>query len=156
MTKERGLFKQKINSILFSSENVRKMLFDDIESLSMKEKKAMFLEKVKSHLFIDNTLTDTGTYIFYDVTVPNIRPQLKECAIVMYLICSRDILDNFELDGYYGNRADVLSQIVEETLLNEDNAKQFGIGDLRLMSVDIYNSKNYYGVQMVFNTGCFR
>lgn len=45
MTKERGLFKQKINSILFSSENVQKMLFDDIESLSMKEKKAMFLEK---------------------------------------------------------------------------------------------------------------
>lgn len=156
MTKEKGLIKQKINSILFSSEDVCKMLFDDIESLSLKEKRTRFLEKVKSHLFIDDTLTDTGTYIFYDVTVPNVRPQLKECAIVMYLICNRDIIDDFTLDGYYGNRADVLSQVVEETLLNEENAKQFGIGDLQLMSVDIYNSKDYYGVQMIFKADCFR
>lgn len=156
MTKEKGLIKQKIYNILFSSEAVCKMLFDDIDTLSIKEKKAMFLKKVKSHLFIDDTSSEIGTYIFYDVTIPNIRPQLKECAIVMYLICSRDIIDDFEMDGYYGNRADILSQIVEETLLNGNNVKQFGIGDLQLISVDIYNSKNYYGVQMIFKADCFR
>lgn len=157
MTKERGLFKERINSILFSSENIGKVLFDDNnEKLSLKERKTMFLQKVKSHLFIDDTLTDTGTYIFYDVTLPNIRPQTKECAVVMYLVCHRDIIDDFELEGYSGNRADILSQVVEETLLNEDNAKQFGIGNLQLMSVDIYNSKQYYGVQMIFKAECFR
>ena len=41
-------------------------------------------------------------------------------------------------------------------LLNTKNAKQFGIGDLLLSSIDIYNSSNYYGVQMIFDTECFK
>lgn len=111
---------------------------------------------MKSHLFIDDTLTEKGTYIFFDIVVQNIASQTKDCKIVMYLVCHRDLLDDFEMEGYYGNRADVLSQMVEGALLNTKNAKQFGIGDLLLSSIDIYNSSNYYGVQMIFDTECFK
>lgn len=154
--KERGLFKQNIKNMLFSSDYVMKVLIDDYEKLTAKQKREKFLERVKSHLFIDDTLTEKGTYIFFDIVVQNIASQTKDCKIVMYLVCHRDLLDDFEMEGYYGNRADVLSQMVEGALLNTKNAKQFGIGDLLLSSIDIYNSSNYYGVQMIFDTECFK
>ena len=105
---------------------------------------------------IDDTLTEKGTYIFFDIVIPNIEYQTKECKVIMYLVCHRELLDDFEMEGYYGNRADALLQAVEGALLNTENTKQFGIGDLLLSSVDIYNSSNYYGVQMIFDTECFR
>lgn len=154
--KERGLFKQNIKNMLFASDDVMRVLVDNFEGLTAKQKREKFLESVKSHLFIDDTLTEKGTYIFFDIVVQNIASQTKECKIVMYLVCHRDLLDDFELEGFYGNRADVLSQAVERALLNKENAKQFGIGDLLLSSVDIYNSSNYYGVQMIFDAECFR
>lgn len=154
--KERGLFKQNIKSMLFASDDVMRVLVDDYENLTAKQKREKFLERVKSHLFIDDTLTEKGTYIFFDVVVQNVATQTKECKIIMYLVSHRDLLDNFSMEGYYGNRADILSQTVEGALLNEENAKQFGIGDLMLSNVDVYNSKDYYGVQMIFDAECFR
>lgn len=154
-TKKRGEFKQVIKSILFLSEDIKKVLFDG-ECLTPAQVKQKFGQCVKSHLFIDDTLSDKGTYIFFDVVVPEIAKQTMECKIIMYVVCHRDILDDFSLDGYYGNRTDILSQAVENELLNTENVKNFGIGDLLLDSVDIYNSTNYYGVQMIFSTDCFR
>lgn len=107
-------------------------------------------------MFIDDTLTEKGTYIFFDVVIPNLAVQTKDCKVIMFLVCHRDLLDDFQMEGYYGNRADILSQAVEEALLNTENANQFGIGDLLLSSVDVYNSKDYYGVQMIFDAECFR
>lgn len=154
--KERGLFKQIIKNILFTSDDVMKVLLDNCEHLTAKQKREVFLDRVKSHLFIDDTLTEKGTYIFYDIVVPNVAPQIKECNIIMYLVSHRELLDDFGMNGFYGNRADALSQAVEGALLNTRNAKQFGIGDLQLTSVDIYNSSDYYGVQMIFKADCFR
>lgn len=154
--KERGLFKQNIKNMLFSSDDVMRVLIDDYENLTAKQKREVFLERVKSHLFIDNTLTEKGTYIFFDIIVHNIAPQTKGCKIFMYLVCHRELLDDFEMEGYYGNRTDALSQAVEGALLNTENAKQFGIGDLLLSSIDVYNSSDYYGVQMIFTAECFR
>lgn len=154
--KERGLFKDNIKNMLFSCDDVIKILIDDYENLTAKQKREKFLECVKSHLFINDTLTEKGTYIFFDVIISNLETHTKECNIVMYLVCHRDLLDNFKMEGYYGNRADILSQAVEEALLDKKNSKEFGIGDLQLTSVDIYNSADYYGVQMIFNAECFR
>lgn len=152
---ERGKFKQAIKSMLFMSDDVKKVLFGD-ERLTQEQAKEKFNMCVKSHFFIDDTLTEKGSYIFFDVVIPNISTQIKDCKIVMYLISHREILDDYSLDGYYGNRADILSQTVENALLNTVEVKEFGIGDLQLDSVDIYNSANYYGVQMLFSTSCFR
>lgn len=154
--KERGLFKKNIKNILFSSANVMKVLFKDYDSMTVKQKREKFLKQVKSHLFIDDTLEEKGTYIFFDVVIPNLAARTKDCKVIMFLVCYRDMLDDFQMEGYYGNRADILSQAVEEALLNTENAKQFGIGDLLLSSVDVYNSKDYYGVQMIFDAECFR
>ena len=54
----------------------------------------------------------------------------------MYLVCHRDLLDDFEMEGYYGNRADALSKAVEKIFINEENAKQYRYLEL----------KNHYGI----------
>ena len=40
--------------------------------------------------------------------------------------------------------------------LLKDSAKEFEIGDLKLESIDICNSKMYYGRQIVFSVPIFR
>ncbi len=153
MIRNRGQFKSNIKKCLFKNENLCAILFDGED---IKVTPRVFNERVKSHLFIDDTLTKKKSYIFYDVVCPRISAQIKEMKIVLYVISHREILDDYtQREGYYGNRADVLSQAVEEALIT-DGAKEFGIGNLQLEEVDIYNSKEYYGTQMIFGIPTFR
>ena len=74
----------------------------------------------------------------------------------MYAICHRDILDNYYKEGYYGNRSDVLSDMIVDTLINDsDICNRFGIGQLQVDSLDVYNSKRFYGCQLVFSVPNF-
>lgn len=153
MIKDRGQFKSNIKKCLYKNENLRQFLFDG-ENINVTPH--LFSERVKSHLFLDDILTDKKSYIFFDVICPQFTAQIKEIKIVMYVICHRDILDDYtQKEGYFGNRADALSQAVEEALIT-DGAKEFGIGDLQLEGVDLYNGKNFYGTQLIFNVPTFR
>ena len=156
MLAERGKFKSSITSALYANNNIIEMLIGDTTGMSHPEKIKEFKKYVKSHLFIDDTVTDMKSYIFYDVVIPNVYSQTKECNIVMYLICHRDILDDYVKDGYFGNRTDILSQMVVDSLINDkDTANSFGIGKLKLDSVDVYNSKTMYGCILQFSTTAF-
>ena len=119
--------------------------------------RTLFNEHVKSHLFIDDTIEETQSFIFYDVYMPRIGSHRQRCQVILYAICHRSILDGYKMDGFRGNRADILSQMVEDALLNNfDTANSFGIGNLTLDSVDIYNSKRFYGCIMMFSSPDFR
>ena len=155
-TKERGIFKTRIANALLSSDNIRDILLGDVSELSEIDLITKFKEHVKSHLFIDETIKDTDTFIFYDVIMPRLRPQTKSFQILLYAICHRDILENYSKEGFYGNRADILSEMIEETLLDSSIVKKFGIGDLQLDNVDIYNSTTFYGFIMSFEGKNFR
>lgn len=156
-TKIRGKFKQQIKNMLFANKDlVDEVLLKDSIGMNNKEKVNEFNKVVKSHLFIDDTLTEQSSFIFFDVICPEIETTTQEVKVLLFAICHRDILDNYNKDGYFGNRADILSQIVEDTLLSEENAKQFGIGTLLLDRIDVYNSKEYYGVQMLFDAAGLR
>ena len=75
----------------------------------------------------------------------------------MYLITHADLLDNYFKEGYYGNRIDILVEMVENALINDEEvSRNFGIGELSLDSVDIYNSKRFYGRIMIFDVPNFR
>lgn len=89
--------------------------------------------------------------------MPYIHSNTKDCQVVLYAICHRDILDDYEKEGYFGNRADILSQMIEDCLLNDKEvANSFGIGQLSLDSVDIYNTQRFYGCIMTFSVPNFR
>ena len=154
---ERGKFKNEINSALYKNEDIRELLLGDTTGMSSSEIRKEFKQYVKSHLFIDDTLTEARTFIFYDVVFPFIESNVKNCRIMMYLICARSILENYIKEGYYGDRIDILAQMVEDTLINNDEtANSFGIGKLNLDSIDVYNSQRFYGCVLTFNVPSFR
>lgn len=156
-TAERGRFKQEIHAALYKSKDIKELLLGNIFTLNASKIKEEFREHVKSHLFIDDTITETSSFIYYDIRMPRLEPNIKYCQVILYAICHRDILDNYEKEGYYGNRADILSQMVENCLINDKEIKNsFGIGELSLDSVDIYNSTRFYGCVMTFNVPNFR
>lgn len=154
-TKSRSLIKSQISKILFDSDEIYNILTEKVKNGTFKQQFAEYDKHVKSHLFVDDTLTDKGSYIFFDVALPQIRPRITTCKIYVFVICHRDILDGFRLDGYFGNRADILTELVEETLLDAGNVHSYGIGQLNLEAVDIYNTANYYGAQLIFDVPNF-
>lgn len=156
-TAERGKFKQEITSALYKSADIRDLLLGDTSGMSTSDKQKSFRKHVKSHLFIDDTIEETDSYIFYDVRLPDLAAQIKDCQVILYAICHRDILDDYVKEGYFGNRADILSQMIEDCLINDEEvANSFGIGKLSLDSVDLYNATRFYGVVMIFNVPDFR
>ncbi len=156
-TAVRGKFKQEIHAALYKSNDIKDLLLGDISNMSTGDKQKSFKEHVKSHLFIDDTIDKTESFIFYDVRLPNLGENIKDCQVVLYAICHREILDDYVRDGFYGNRADILSQMIEDCLINDEEvANSFGIGRLSLDSVDIYNAQRFYGCIMIFNVPDFR
>lgn len=156
-TAERGKFKQEITSALYKSADIRDLLLGDTSGMSTSDKQKSFRKHVKSHLFIDDTIEESDSFIFYDVRLPDLAAQIKDCQVVLYAICHRDILDDYVKEGYFGNRADILSQMIEDCLINDEEvANSFGIGKLSLDSVDLYNATRFYGVVMIFNVPDFR
>lgn len=156
-TSERGKFKEDIHKALYMSDDLKELLIGDISKMSTSKIHDEFKKHVKSHLFIDDTIEETESFIFYDVYFPSLDPNIKDCRIVMYAICHRDILDDYCKEGYYGNRADILTQMIENVLINDEKVSMsFGIGKLALDGVEIYNSKRMYGCVMTFNVPTFR
>lgn len=156
-TAERGKFKKEIHAALYKNENLRELILGDTSSMSSKELRTAFKEHVKSHLFIDDTIEETTTYIFYDIAFPFLHTNTKTCQIVMYAICHRDILEDYSKEGYYGDRADILAQMIEDSLINDEEvANSFGIGKLVLDSVSIYNANKFYGSILTFEVPSFR
>lgn len=156
-TAERGRFKEQIHSALYKNADIKELLIGDTSGMKTTQIQSEFKKYVKSHLFIDDTIEETKTFIFYDVRFPNIHSNIKTCQVVMYLICHRDILEDYAKEGYFGNRADILSQMIEDTLLNDkETSNSFGIGELTLDSIDFYNSERFYGCTMTFSVPNFR
>lgn len=156
-TRERAKFKREINKALFQSEDIRDLLFGDTSQMSTDMIRNKFKTRVFSHLFVDETIEDADTFIFYDVIFPNLHEHTKRCQVHMYLICHRDILNTYSRDGYYGDRIDILSEMVEDALINDDNTVvKFGIGNLTLDELMVYNTQRFYGVHLVFSVPSFR
>lgn len=151
-----GLFKEKISAALFQNETIKEFVLSKSPKMNSRDTIKEFQKHVNSHLFVDETVMDAGTYIYYDVTIPHIHSNIKECHVILYVICHRSIIDDLYVEGYHGNRVDILSRIVEETLLDESIIRDFGIGELELDSVLIYNATRFYGRILTFSVPNFR
>lgn len=156
-TVERAKFKLEINKALFQSEDIRDLILGDTSGMSLDTIRSKFKKRVFSHLFVDDTIEDADTFIFYDVIFPSLHEHTKRCQVHMYLICHRDILNNYSRDGYYGDRIDILSEMVENALINDDKTVvKFGIGNLTLDELMVYNTRRFYGVHLVLSVPSFR
>lgn len=154
--RERGKFKLEIHNAFYKSDDLKELILGDTSGKKTTEVMKEFKDHVKSHLFVDDTITETGTFIYYDVLFPYLKEHIKTCQVVMYAICHRDILEDYYKDGYVGNRADILAELIEDVLLNSDVVGNFGIGNLTLDGVSIYNSVRFYGTILTFSVPNFR
>ena len=156
-TKDRGKNKMEVAAALYRNKGIKKLLLGNTEDKSPSEVRELFQKHVKSHLFVDDTITDTDTFIFYDIALPRIYSNTKDVKIILYAICHRDILDGYSEEGYYGNRADILTQLIEECIVaDKEIVNNFGIGKLSLESVQPYNDRRFYGYEMIFGVPNFR
>ena len=154
---DKGLFKENIHAALYRSKDIKELLLNDINGKSPSQIQKEFKEHVKSHLFIDDTIQETESFIFYDVIFNSLSPNIKRCTIVMYAICHLSILDDYTKEGYHGNRMDILCKMIENALINDkDVCNSFGIGQLSIDSIDIYNSTRFYGYRMNLSVPDFR
>lgn len=160
---DRGLFKQEISAALYRSADIRELLLGDTSGMSASAIQSKFKEHVKSHLYIDETVQETNTFIFYDVDYPAVRhnaalhENIKNVRIIMYVLTHVDIIDDFYKEGYYGNRVDALTQMVENALINDTEvANSFGIGRLSLDSLELYQATKFYGTVLTFSVPNFR
>jgi hypothetical protein len=156
-TRERGLFKKEIHQALYKSTDIREMLLGDTSGMKPAEIMSEFKKHVKSHLFIDETVMDAQMFIYYDIVMPSLRSNIKECKVIFYIICHRDFVDyDCAKDGYFGNRVDILTEMVEDALLDEEVVNNFGIGELTLDSISVYNATRFYGCIMEYIVPNFR
>lgn len=154
---DRGLFKEKIQTALYKNNDIKELILGDLTGKKQSEIMKEFKDHVKSHLFIDDTIEETGSFIFYDVGLPFVHPEIKTCQVTMYIIVHRDILEDYTKEGYHGNRADILAEMVQDTLLNDaEVCRSFGIGPMEIYALYPYNSRRFYGVQIIFEVPNFR
>lgn len=155
--KERGRFKEIIHSALYKSENIKELLLGDTSKMSKSEILGNFKKHVFSHLYVNDTVANADTFIYYDVSLYNMRENVKGCRVIMYVIAERTTIDNYYKEGFCGNKTDILSDMVEDALVNDvEVANKFGIGELRLESVDIYSASRFYGTILTFTVPNFR
>lgn len=163
MLKELGQFKTKFALPLCNSELVKTMLLgSDYQSKDI-DVETELKKYIISNLCVNGVVNNTDTYIFYDVVLPRIGLNIKTIRLITYVICHKDKIDdisNLSLDikkNYYGNRVDRLCQIIEEIIINnKEISREFGIGEIKLEDVNIYNSDAFYGRILTFEVPNFR
>ena len=155
--RQKGEYKSKIFTSLYKSRYLLRVLLNDYSIDEHTNCAKDFKEHVKSHLFVDGTVYDCASYVFFDVVIPNMRSQTKTLQIIMYVVCHRDILDEpTQIEGVSGNKADVMAMLVDDALSNKEVRKEFGIGDLTLEESIVYSGKDYYGTQLIYTAVDFK
>lgn len=156
--KERGEFKATIYNILIKDPRIQKIVLNDLyDSLNEKERIKKMRDFVFTHLFVNDTIKEVGTFIYFDIYFPRMRDQIKTCKITMYAMTHRDLLDTYHDPDMIGNRADCLAEYIEDVLVNDpENKYEFGIGTIVLESALYVNTANLYGTEFLFDVRTFR
>lgn len=168
MLKELGQYKNHLYSIFVNDENTRRLLLGEnyagnISDLDDADLSAALEKQVLPHLYMEQTVSDVNSYLFFETYISSANSNIKNMKIVVQAVCHKDITAYPEKsEGYYGLRYDVLSQYVEELLcptgkeLKRQRMKQFGIGGLELQNVDLFSKDYYIGHTLTFQVPTFR
>ena len=118
-----------INSFLDDTEIMEVMLG---KKFTDEQVENIVYNQVFPYLYIDETQTETKTYICCEVNVPRIPTNtIKDMTITIWVFCHKDIM-KYSKKGYRGTRTDILADMIERNLRDSD---EFGIGKVHLDSV---------------------
>ena len=166
--KDLGKYKSNILTSLLNSDDIKDIItdgkYDEEEWYGINDDdNGILYKQIFPALYIDETQTEVKSYICFDTECPRIPTgTTKNVKIIVWCLCHKQHM-RYNKKGYWGNRADILADAVEQTLreFEKNNIKKgkgkYGIGSLQLESVTIRSSDNkkYYGRQLVFNAPDF-
>lgn len=140
-----------INSILNDAEIMELMIG---KKFTDEQVENIVYNQVFPYLYIDETQTETKTYICCEVNVPRIPTNtIKDMVITIWVFCHKDIM-KYSKKGYRGTRTDILADMIERNLRDSD---KFGIGKVHLDSATcISPNTKLYGRQLVFTIPDFK
>lgn len=148
---ELGTYKQTILSKLRTSIEVQEILLGDNYDEEIVDE--LLDEHIYPFLYVPDTQTKVKTYVCADVTVPKAQNfSIKNLEIIIYVFCHKS-LTKYKKAGSVGTRTDILSDVIDKML---DTSRDFGIGRLKLESVNLFISeKTYYGRILTYSASDF-
>ncbi len=151
--KDIGSCKQQLISAFINNDDICELLFDKKPYTETDAEKLMY-KQVFPYLYIDDVQTESTTYLCIEVDIPRQASNtIKELEINVWAYCHKNIM-KYAKKGYYGTRADILSDMVEKQIRD---SYDFGIGKPELKSVTYFFPGNkYYGRQLVYRVPDFK
>jgi len=150
-----GRSKDLIIKKIISDVNITNLIDKDISPPNL------IHNNIFDTLVIDLTQNEAKTYITMDAIVSSVENKhIKSIDIIVNIFThlslkrlSRLEQEKYYTSGFFGNRIDVLADLVVRML---DGSKEFGIGELGLRPRNpisiIQPTSEYYGKSLVFQT----
>lgn len=150
--KDIGIYKNRLLTTIMNSEDVCELILGKgYDKVNVDEK--LIYKYVFPYLYVDDTQTETKTYVCIEVSVPRTMDfTYKDMQIDVWCYCHKGIM-KYSKKGFLGTRADILSDMIDR-LLNSSN--NYGLGRLKLKSCSPLNiSKTHYGRHLVYTCAEF-
>lgn len=150
--KDLGRYKYRLQTAILDSEDIcETMLGKDYNKEIVSEE--LMYEYIFPYLYVDETQTDTKSYICFEVDVPRTSNfSYKDMKIIVWCYSHKGIM-NYKHTGYLGTRSDILSDMVDRLL---NSSRDYGIGRLKLESATYFMpSSKFYGRQLIYSCSEF-
>ena len=132
-------YRSVITNTILSNETIVKVLSND--TLDLESADELLWEHLVPQQYIPDTITETGSYILYDLDETVIYNRGSNKGTYIELTLYVWILTHKDMPKYGGRlRNDILARELKK-LFNE--ADDMGIGKNHLISNNIFNSPNY-------------
>jgi hypothetical protein len=145
-----GSYKNKIITALLQNDDVMECMLG--KNYTAEQVDGIVYKQVFPYLYVDNTQTETKSYIGIEIDPSINNRTIKTGKIVIWIYSHKDIM-KYSKSGFTGTRSDILSDMVER-VMRELN---LGIGKTGLESAKYFiPNSNYYGRVLVYNIPDFK
>lgn len=128
-----------VRSLILGDHTVMALLSDNPHYDADSSDAAQYEERVKDHDYVDETTLTANAYIIIESELVSLDSStMATMYLYVNVVLSKKFMDMNPrvFAGYKGNRRDNIAMAVNKLL---ENNRDFGIGDLRLISATIGN-----------------
>lgn len=150
MLRDLGSYKNKIIAALLQNPDVMECLLG--KNYTETQVDEIVYKQVFPYLYVDETQTDTKTYIGVELDPTAPTGTIKDSKLIIWGYCHKSIM-KYSKKGYTGTRADILADMIDRILREMD----LGIGKPQILSAKYFMPhSNYYGRVLLYNIPDFK
>lgn len=150
--KDIGTYKNRLILAILKSDDICELMLGQGYNKETVDE-TMTYKYLFPYLYVDDTQTETKSYICLEVDVPRTANfSYKDMKIIVWCYSHKDSM-NYYKKGYLGTKSDILADMVDRLL---NSSRSFGIGRLKLESATYFMPlKDYYGKQLIYSCSEF-